>query len=190
MTASKASGTEKREKIREEYWPKEDAWTGDNEKGWFRAPRTLPLLLVLLGEKGISGNLDPTKVYLELLARHIDGGVIEMTHEAVHAYSAGYDGTRGVRTWQERMKLLEGLGLIKSKRVGNQQYGYVLLVHPTTAIKNLKDRGKINQVWWDTYRVRQIETKEATHEARAKAKQPTKLVSLVPKSAKKVRSGT
>jgi hypothetical protein len=28
-----------------EFWPNEIVWTGENEKGWFRAPRTLPLIL-------------------------------------------------------------------------------------------------------------------------------------------------
>ena len=77
-TIKRTAATEKREQIKKVYWPAEDAWTGDNEKGWFRAPRTLPLLLGLLGEKTLSGKFDPTKVYLELLARHMDAGIIEM----------------------------------------------------------------------------------------------------------------
>ncbi len=169
--------------LRGEFWPHEDAWTGENEKGWFMAPRTLPLLLGLLGEKTLSGNQDPTKVYVELLARHIDSGVIEMGHEAHHAFAAGYDGPRGVRTWRERMKTLERLGFIRTRRVGNQDFKYVLLVHPTTVIKELRDKGKVPDHWWDTYRARQIETKEATHETRATAKKLRKVVSIRAKAA-------
>lgn len=186
MIIRKTAGTEKRVKIRKEYWPTDDAWTGDNEKGWFRAPRTLPLLLGLLGEKGLSGKFDPIKVYLELLARHMDGGVIEMTNEADHAYAAGYFGQRGVRTWQERMNTLEKLGVIKTKQIGNQKFKYVLLVHPTTVIKRLRDAGKISNLWWDTYRSRQIETKELTYEVRQKAKRKQG-ISLVPTPAKRSR---
>src|SRR5262249_23165190 len=72
---------ERREKIRKRYWPKEDAWTGADEKGWFKCPRTLPLILQLLREKAISGKKDPSLVYLELLARHLGQGIIEMSHE-------------------------------------------------------------------------------------------------------------
>lgn len=170
MTANRTKATERREKLREEFWQNEDAWTGDNEKGWFRAPRTIPLLMALMGSKELSGNLDPTKVYLELLARHIDGGVIEMVSDADHAYAAGYDGTRGVRTWQERMRLLEELGFIKTRKIGNQLFKYVVLIHPTTAIQQLRNQKRIPDHWWDTYRARQIETKEAAFEDRNRPK--------------------
>lgn len=140
MVVNKTSAAEKREKLREMYWPGEDAWTGANEKGWFRAPRTLPLLLSLLSSKAISDRLDPTQVYLELLARHFDGGVIEMAHEGDHAYAAGYRGERAVRTWQERMNLLEKLGFIKTKKIGNQTFRYVLIVHPATVVERLRQK--------------------------------------------------
>src|SRR5687767_12629024 len=74
----KNSRTEQREKLRKEFWPQEDAWAVGAEVGWFRAPRTLPLILELIASKDLSGRNDPTRVYLELLARHIDGGIVEM----------------------------------------------------------------------------------------------------------------
>lgn len=159
-SGNKSTGAERREKLRKEFWRDEDAWTGENEKGWFRAPRTLPLLLALLGEKNLSRNQDPTKVYVELLARHIDGGVIEMGHEGDDAFAAGYDGPRGVRTWQERMKTLERLGLIKTRHVGNQDFKYVLLVHPTVAIQRLREAGKVPDHWWDAYRAGSLKRKK------------------------------
>jgi len=58
----KSAGGEKRERIRNEFFKDEDAWTGENEKGWFKAPRTLPLILELLSSKDLSGNFDPTGV--------------------------------------------------------------------------------------------------------------------------------
>jgi hypothetical protein len=48
-------------------------------------------------------------------------GVRVMEHEADHAYAAGYEGTRAVRTWQERMKVLVQAGFIKTVDVGNQK---------------------------------------------------------------------
>lgn len=179
----KTVATLRREKLRKEYWLKEDAWTGEKEKGWFRAPRTLPLILSLLSSKELSGSKDPTRVYLELLARHIDEGVIEMVSEAEHSYAAGYEGSRGIRTWQERMKILEKLGFIKTKQIGNQRYKYVLLVHPTIAIQRLREDKKISDHWWDTYRARQINTGEASYEERQKAKIPVSLVALRPPQA-------
>jgi hypothetical protein len=170
---SMASGTkigERREKIRKQYWAHEDAWTGEGETGWFRATRTLPLILTLLRSKTISGKTDPSSVYVELLARHVGQGVIEMTHESDHAYAAGYIGPRAVRTWQERMRVLEKTGFIKTVPVGNQQYRFVFLVHPTVAVQRLRDAGKVSDPWWNAYNARKIETKEPTYEQREKKK--------------------
>lgn len=162
---SKKAAQERREKYKSEYFPDVIAWTGEKpEVGWFRAPRTLPLLMALLKSKKVSDNTDATSVYLELLSRHRDAGVIEMASETDHSYAAGYPGTRGVRTWQERMRLLEELGFIRSKKVGNATYKYVVLVHPAIIVKNLCDAGKVDDLWLVTYRQMQIETKEATYD--------------------------
>jgi hypothetical protein len=162
----KSKASLRREKLRNEWWPGEDAWTGERDKGWFRAPRTIPLILALLSSKKLSGNLDASSVYIELLARHIDEGIIEMRDEDEHAYAAGFTGSRAIRSWQERMKILEKVGFIKSKPIGNRKYGAVLLVHPTVAVQHLYDKGKVDEVWWNTYRSRQSETKENTFEER------------------------
>ena len=177
IAAQKTGASQKREKLRDEFWPGEDVWTGDGERGWFRAPCMLPLILGLLGSKEFSANKDPTKVYLELLARHVDGGLIEMVQETDHAYAAGYVGSRAVRTWQERMKVLEKTGFIKTKRIGNR-YKYVLLVHPVTSVQELRKAGKVPDEWWDAYKDRQIETKEARYEERMKAKLRAKVIPI------------
>lgn len=166
VAQKKTRGYQQRGKWKDEFWSNEEAWTGEDEKGWFRAPRTLPLILQLLASKQLSGNVDPSRVYLELLARHIDNGVVEMAHEADHAFAAGYIGNRAIRTWQERMRILEELGFIRTKHIGNQRFKYVLIVHPTVVIQRLYETKKISTQWWETYRARQIETKEALFEER------------------------
>jgi len=167
MVKTKGAATQRREQIRSE-----------GEKGWFRAPRTLPLILVLLSSKRISGKLDPTRVYLELLACHRDSAIIDMVSEGEHSYSAGYSGSRGIRTWQERMKTLEQIGFIRSKSAGNTKYKYVLLVHPSIAVKRLYDAKKIDNTWWDSYRARQIESKETMFESLLPEKTSTKVVPI------------
>lgn len=175
----------RREQIKNELWPKEIAWTGEKpETGWFRAPRTLPLVLKLLSDKRISGKPDLSGVYIELLARHRDSGIVDMVSPGEHSYGAGYSGPRGVRTWQERMKILEGLGFIKSKGSGNQQYKYVLLVHPTVAVQRLHDRGLAPKAWWETYRPRQIEVTEAPYEKLMERYKPDKPVPLKVRKSK------
>jgi hypothetical protein len=157
------AGSERRAQLKARYWEEDAAWTGSGN-GWFRAPRTLPLILGLLSEKELTGGRDVTPVYLELLARHMDGGVVEIGNEADHAYGAGYTGNRAIRTWHERMRLLEALGLIKSKQVGNQKYRLVLLVDPLIAITQLHKKGKVAAEWWEAYTLRLMETKEAEAE--------------------------
>lgn len=168
--AKKSGATEKRERLRQTHFKGAEAWTGEGDRGWFRASRTLPLLCTLIDSKRVSGDAHPSRVYVELLSRHVDGGIIEMTDEGIHAYCASYVGSRAVRTWQERMRILEENGFIISKQIGNKRYGLVLIVHPTVAVQRLREQGKVDDVWWDTYRNRQVEIKEDTYEDREKGK--------------------
>jgi len=57
--------------------------------GWFKGPRTLPLILAFLSDEKLTAGRDTSRVHLELMARHMDGGVIEIGNEADHAYAAG-----------------------------------------------------------------------------------------------------
>lgn len=162
ITKKKKNGaTLRREQIRAQYWGDDDLWGGDNEKGWFRAPRTLPLVLALLSSKTLSKTQDLSSVYIELLSRHLDSGVIEMAHEAEHAFAAGYVGERAVRTWRDRMKALEDLGFIKTTEIGNQRYKYVALVHPAAAVRKLQQKNLVPDNWLRAYESRKLETKEA-----------------------------
>jgi len=156
------AATVRRRGARLQHFPDATAWTGENERGWFRAPRTMPLILGLMASKGISGAQDPSRVYLELLARHVDEGVILMGSEEEHAYAAGYDGPRGVRTWRERMTILQDNGFIRRKSVGGRTW--VLLVHPSKVIEDLRGRNLVPEKWWEVYCDRQAETGELPRE--------------------------
>ena len=115
------------------------------------------------------------------------GGVIEMKHEGEHGYAAGYVSSRSMRTWRDHMALLEELGFIKTKKSGNQQYKYTLLVHPTAVVEKLKQQGKVDAQWLTTYEIRQIETKEASYADRMKARKGTaKPAKVVPIKGVKV----
>ena len=165
MAKAKTKAAERRIALRDEFWPERvRMWLGPDETGYFCAPRTLPLLLTLLSSKQISGKKDIGSVYVELLSRHMGEGIVEMGFEEDHAYSSGYYGTRATRTWRERMKVLEGTGLIKIQSKGFRKYAYVLLVHPTLVIDELREEGKVSDEWWSIYQSRRIETKEPSAE--------------------------
>ena len=166
----------RREQLRKQYWPEEDLWTGEKEIGWFPAPRTLPLILSLLSSKRISQKKDPSTVYLELMSRQRGEGIIEMGHEADHAFASGYEGRRAVRTWQERMKILQDNGFIRTVKVGNQRFRFIAIVHPTAAVQRLREGKKIPENWWNAYLACKAETREPTHEQRQKKKESAQKV--------------
>lgn len=149
----------RRKELKDNFWPKEAAWLGAEETGYFCAPRSLPFILQALAQKSVSGDRDPSAVYLELLARHHGQGVVEMTYEEDHAFAAGYTTQRAARTWRDRMKVLVDAGFIKVTSSG-KRYSKVLLVHPSLAMRKLYEAGKISEPLWQAFRTRQIEVKE------------------------------
>jgi hypothetical protein len=164
------------QKIRSEHWPMVDLWTGgEYDKGWFKAPRTLPLILALMQSKQLTGNADPTRVYLELLSRQFGEGVVEIQNEGEHAYAAGYTSSRAVRTWQDQMRCLEKLGFIKIKGIGKHAFKYVALVHPVAALEELRQKNLVPQDWWDAFTDRRIQTGELSYEQRTALQQRTKI---------------
>lgn len=156
----KSAKTDERTTVRERFFGGVPVWTGEGNKGWFRSPRTLPLLLTLLRSKALSDRQDPSTAYLALWARMVDGGVIEITNEQALAYEAGYTGNRALRTWRERMKMLVDLGFIEAKQIGNEPYRWVALLDPAVAVAKLVKAGKVDSAWQDAYDMRRIETKE------------------------------
>lgn len=182
MPKEMTKADKKRRLLRKKFWPTEDAWTGQDEVGFFQAPRSLPLILYRVMGKRLRANRDVARVYLELWARHIGQGVIEMAHEAEHAFFSGYTGARAVRTWRERMNDPEKLGFIKINRIGDH-IKLVLLVHPAYILHRLREEEKIDQDVWDAYEQRRIDTKEPSHEERLKKGEERKKVVTINKAS-------
>lgn len=166
MAKQKTGAELRRATIRKEFFSRDDLWTGEKESGWFPIPRTMPLVLSLIDSKPISEGKNASYVYLELLSRMRSEGVIEMGTEAQHAYAAGYAGTRGVRSWQERMKILVKNGFIRVEKSGNEPYKFVALIHPVAVVQKLRDEGKVPDEWWSAYIARKLDTKELSQAQR------------------------
>ena len=148
-------GKLRRAAIKDEFWPRDKAWLGHAEIGYFCAPRSLPLLLRALNDPRVSGNRDAGTVYLGLLASHMGEGVVEIVDEDALVFAAGYS---SARAWRERMKVLEDAGFVKAVNTGNRRYGKVLLVHPSQVMRRLHNEKKIPDALWQAYRNRQIES--------------------------------
>jgi hypothetical protein len=158
---SAKGAVKRRTELRKEFWPKEVAWEGPAEIGYFCSPRTLPLVLQALRAKGVSKDRDPSFVYVDLLSRHLGQGVVELTHEDDHAYASGYT---LLRSWRDRMAVLEKAGFIRTTTTGNRKYAKVFLVHPAIAMQKLRDNKLISEELWQAYRSRAIDAGELTSE--------------------------
>jgi hypothetical protein len=148
---------ESRDAQRERLWPKsaDKVWRGHHEKGYFCGPRNLPLILHLIREKGVCGSFDAARVYVELLARDMGEGFVEIMDEDEHAYCAGYVGSRAVRTWRERVLALEKAGFIRVFPKANRKIGYVVIMHPRLVVLEMRRQRKVTDVWWRMYQDRQ-----------------------------------
>jgi hypothetical protein len=164
--AANAAWLKKMKGYRSTFWPGEVPWLGadrqSGERAWMSAPRSITLVLNLIDRLG--GDLAPSFVYLELLARHRGQGVVEIVDEFEIAYACGYESARRDRTWRERMGKLNELGFIRGQEVDGKPYGLVYLVHPTVAIQRLHEKNLLPASWWATYRKRQIANNERSYD--------------------------
>lgn len=155
MVARKLSTPSRRRKMREALWPDSSARVfpreGGTEKGWFSAPRTLPLVLALLDDKSLAGKMDLTRTYVGLLADNYGEGLIEIGDESHYALLAGLKGARGVRSWRERVRQLATLGFIAVHDGLGGRIGFVMIIHPDIAIRALHAQGRVPKEWWAEY---------------------------------------
>lgn len=129
----------KREALRDTLFPgtSDQSWPKKNGVGWFKAPRTLPIILKILNQKGVRGKDDLTVVYLELLSRVWDEQIVQMDDPDAHAARCGFSKNRR-RSWLERMELLARLGFIEATPNGPKRFGFVRVVHPHRAVQALR----------------------------------------------------
>jgi hypothetical protein len=85
------------------------------------------------------------KVYLDLWCRAFDDYVVEVRDEYEAAFSSGYEGQRAIRTWRERLDVLERLGFIRARKTPHGAYRYVLILEPHQVIADLQGRGKLSE---------------------------------------------
>lgn len=147
----------RRRKIRDERWvgAVKYLWHRAEEPGFVTIPRTLPLIGTLI--KVLVPKTDASRVYIDLWGRVFDQGLVEINDEMQFAMSAGYpEGSRNVRTWQERMRTLEELGFILTSPSASRRYGFVLILHPHKVVElmNLERPAVIPSWWWSLYRER------------------------------------
>lgn len=142
MADAGTKAAEKREKLREKLWTGTgpDVFNPGNKqtKGYARTPRVVPLVARLINE--IGGTENAGSLYQVLWAQDWGQGIVEVRSFKGLLYEAGYagKGPRIERTWEERIGILEDLGLVRTASRGLDRYGYVLLLNPYTVIPRMR----------------------------------------------------
>jgi hypothetical protein len=147
----------KREQIRDSLWPDAAslAWDRKKEKGFCTIPRTLALILTLIDH--LQKGKDASRVYFDLWCRAFDDYLIEVSDQEALAYSAGYTSGRNVRTWRERILVLEKFGFIRIEASGTKRYANIFIVDPHKVVKKLHEQGHVPKNWWNAFNHRAAE---------------------------------
>ncbi len=75
--------------------------------------------------------------YLTLWCWVYDEGVVEIRSAREFAWESGFTGARAEGTWKARMRRLEELGVIRSKKGLAGDFQYVLLLNPIKRLAEL-----------------------------------------------------
>jgi len=148
----------RREALRDQLWPGQAAhlWHRTREDGFTTIPRTLPLVMTLIDH--LRRGKDTSRVYFDLWCRQVDDSFVQVTDEEAFAYSSGYTAPgRNIRSWRERVDIIEELGFVSVLPKGSRKYGYILLHHPHRVVCELRAQGKVSDAWWGAFTKRASE---------------------------------
>lgn len=115
-------------------------WDRAKHHGFATVPKTMPLIMRALDE--ISKGKPLGQTYFALFCATWDNGFVRLGRSSDLPYASGFTGPRGVRGWQERMKLLETFGFIEIQASGDQKFGLAFLPNPNIVLLNLWEKKK------------------------------------------------
>ena len=151
------AATRRRLRLRQEFWPDledEAFWNRKNFTGFTTIPRTIPLIMLVVDQLDTK---NAGRVYFDLWCRAFDDYIVELKDESEAAFASGYIGQRAVRSWRERMDIIEEYGFVRIKKGPNGTYRYIALLDPHLVIEDLKCRGLVSEKLFDAYRAQMIE---------------------------------
>ncbi|WP_312596409.1 hypothetical protein [Brevundimonas sp.] len=123
--------------LRDTYWPdaEDRLWDRSKMDGYATVPKTLPLLMRAMDELSKGKPLGAT--YFALWCSTWDNAFVRLGRATDLPYASGFTGARGVRIWQERMKLLESYGFVELRPSGEHKLGLAFLPNPNLVLLNL-----------------------------------------------------
>lgn len=116
----------------------ERLWDRGKHHGFATVPKTMPLLMRALDELSKGKPLGYT--YFALFCATWDNGFVRLGRSTDLPYASGFTGPRGVRGWQERMKLLESFGFVEIRPSGGQKFGLAFLPNPNIVLLDLWEK--------------------------------------------------
>lgn len=130
--------------LRDTFWPDADEriWDRNRYDGYATVPKTLPILMRAMDELSKGKPLGST--YFALWCATWDNGFVRLGRSPDLAYASGFTGPRGVRGWQERMKILESYGFVEIRETADQKFGLAFLPNPNIVLLQLWARKKKN----------------------------------------------
>jgi hypothetical protein len=139
------AGQRRRVNLRRDLWPDiEDGhlWDRKSFVGFTTIPRTLSLILAIIDslDRKTAG-----RVYFDLWCRAFDDYMVEIRDEYEAALSSGYQGQRAIRTWRERVDVLERLGFVRTNKTPHGSYRYVLVLEPHRVVRALERNGQVSE---------------------------------------------
>lgn len=142
------AATRRRMDLRNQIWPdvrNDELWDRREFTGFTTIPRTLSIIMRIIDELD---NKNAGRVYFDLWCRSFDDYVIEIRDEYEAAYSSGYGGQRAVRSWRERVAVLESAGFVKAQKASHGAYRLVLIVDPHEIVEKLHQKRKVSEESW------------------------------------------
>ena len=127
--------TDKHLKLRARLWPgvqDGQLWSRLDRNGFTTVPRAMPLIMSIMD--GLSKNKPVSSAYLEVWCRAYDQGFTVLKHDEM-AFHAGFSGERAVRTWKERLRILNELCFIALKEGPSGPESYALILNPYHVIE-------------------------------------------------------
>jgi hypothetical protein len=159
MASRKADKRKERNiKTRKRLWNDvDDTMVWDSKPGGFSMmPRTMPYFARIMDK--LSQGKPVFSTYFALWCRMWDeSGLVTVSNSLALAKESGFSGHRALSTWRSRMKLLEKQGWIMAKKLGDEPFGYVLMLNPYFVVKKMHDEREyqVDEGWYNALLERQ-----------------------------------
>ena len=145
--------------LRASLWPDLDEkrlWAYKTTGGWLNIPRAMPLLLRIMDT--MSKGKPVSQTYLDLWCRTFNDSFVIANKPTEMAFYAGFNGERAVRTWADRISILDTLGFIDILDGPSGAISYILILNPFHVLKEHHAKGSIGTKAYNALIERLIET--------------------------------